>query len=146
MDWYHTLYIGFCLKACTTFPVLTLELQSFKSQIKDSRMIQRLSERPISSLVTLQHCERYERQNSPLIGRCFRNRQSHYHHSIPRTNQRRRSAPRRQSPLPSANQIVLYDCTSPGRPPLAQVDGTFSGKVRLQRRLWLELRQLAEFS
>lgn len=32
-----------------------------------------------------------------LIGCCFRNRQSHYHRSIPLSNQRRGSAPRRQS-------------------------------------------------
>ncbi|XP_010789712.1 methylsterol monooxygenase 1 [Notothenia coriiceps] len=56
-----------------------------------------------------------------------------------RTNQRSGSAPRRRSPLLSTNQLVRYDCTSYGRLPQCQVDGTIRDKSSLLSCIHLTL-------
>lgn len=71
------------------------------------------------------------------IGCCFRNPQSHYHHSIPPSNQRRGSAPRRRSPAAlsqSYSPISAYFSRRASSPPGRRDEAPEGECVSLLRR------------
>lgn len=71
------------------------------------------------------------KQSGLLIGCHREGLQSHYHHSIPTTNQRRRSAVRHPPSPISTNRLRHITVLHTERRPRAQVDGTYCGKVRV---------------